>query len=172
MSPIIQNKCQFWSLTDHYPSISHLLQTAKKSREGSVGLELAHHCLTMWITLVCTNYASIHFSFRNVGEDGKQGIPPWQLLLSTMSTFTLASTPPDVPRQVEAAEGRTTHNNGRNGTNGMASNHVFDIFDTIPLIPLQPLQWTRPPQLRCHQQPVPKTCFLRRDGSWVFHLQP
>ena len=36
---------------------------------------------------------------------------------------------------VEAAEGRTAHNNGWNSVNGMASNHVFDVFDTIPLIP-------------------------------------
>ena len=35
---------------------------------------------------------------------------------------------------VEAAEGRTAHNNGWNGANGMAPNHVLDVFDTIPLI--------------------------------------
>jgi hypothetical protein len=43
---------------------------------------------------------------------------------------------------VEAAEGRTAHNNGWNGANGMASNmetSVFDVFDTVPLISLQPL---------------------------------
>jgi hypothetical protein len=42
-------------------------------------------------------------------------------------------------RTVEAAEGRTAHNNVWNGANGMASHHVFDVFDTIPLILLQPL---------------------------------
>lgn len=37
-------------------------------------------------------------------------------------------------KPVEAAEGRTAHNNGWNGANGMAPNHVLDVFDTIPLI--------------------------------------
>jgi hypothetical protein len=55
---------------------------------------------------------------------------------------------------VEAAEGRTTHNNCRKGVNGMASNHVFDVFDIVSLILLQPLPRTRSPQLRCHQPPV------------------
>ena len=49
---------------------------------------------------------------------------------------------------MEAAEGRTAHNNVWNGANGMASNHVFDVLDTIPLIPLQPLPQVRPPQLK------------------------
>uniref|UniRef100_A0A674DER8 Heparan sulfate proteoglycan 2 n=1 Tax=Salmo trutta TaxID=8032 RepID=A0A674DER8_SALTR len=42
---------------------------------------------------------------------------------------------------VEAAEGRTAHNNGWNGAwNGIKhGNHVFDVFDTIPQIPLQAL---------------------------------
>jgi hypothetical protein len=37
---------------------------------------------------------------------------------------------------VEAAEWRTTQNNGWNGANGIASKRM-DVFDTIPLIPLQ-----------------------------------
>ena len=40
---------------------------------------------------------------------------------------------------VEAAEGRTAHNNGWDGANGMASNHVFDVFHNIPPNPFQSL---------------------------------
>ena len=52
---------------------------------------------------------------------------------------------------VEAAKGRTAHNNIWNEkmewhqTHG---NYVFDVFDTIPLIPLQPLPRAHPPQRR------------------------
>jgi hypothetical protein len=47
---------------------------------------------------------------------------------------------------VEAAEGRTAHNNGWNGANGIKKgNHVFDVVDTIPLIPVQLLPPSRPP---------------------------
>ena len=63
----------------------------------------------------------------------------------------------DIQRPLEAAEGRTAHNNGWNGANGNHGNHVSDVFDTIPLIPVQPLPRACPPPLRCHQPPVSET---------------
>ena len=59
-------------------------------------------------------------------------------------------------KPVEAAEGKTTHNNVWNGANGMESNmeNLLDVFGTIPPVLLQPLPRVRSPQLMCHQPPV------------------
>jgi hypothetical protein len=51
---------------------------------------------------------------------------------------------------VEAAEGRTAHNNDWNGAEWNGIRHMetmFDVFDTIPLIPLQPSPPAHPPVL-------------------------
>ncbi|XP_036825604.1 ribose-phosphate pyrophosphokinase 1 isoform X2 [Oncorhynchus mykiss] len=55
-------------------------------------------------------------------------------------------------RSVEAADGRTAHNNGQNSIKHLENS--LDLFDTIPPIPLQSLPRAHPPQLRCHQPPV------------------
>jgi hypothetical protein len=49
-------------------------------------------------------------------------------------------------RPVEAAEGRTAHNNIWNGVNGMVSKCGFLMVETIPLTPFQPLLWAALPQ--------------------------
>ena len=55
---------------------------------------------------------------------------------------------------LDAAEGRTAHNNGLNGQTECQPTHGNHVFDTIPPIPLQPLPRACPPQLKCHQPPV------------------
>ena len=65
-----------------------------------------------------------------------------------------------ISKPVEAAEGRTAHNNVWNGVNGMAYNNTIGIKhrETTRWIPFQQCHsshYQEPvPQLRCHQPPV------------------